>query len=75
MRFAYTVDLRIGETGGGWKLLFVELAKVGESMLPLNVYVCPSCRKVDLFACEEDKCRLLCASDRNTGYAAVRGMG
>jgi hypothetical protein len=39
--------LRIGGSGGGWKLLFGELAEVGEELLPLELLVCTNCRRVE----------------------------
>jgi hypothetical protein len=46
---SYGVEqFRVGGTGGGWKLLFGELAEVGEGMLPLEVLACTSCRRVEL---------------------------
>lgn len=41
-------EFRTGGTSGGWKLLFGELAELGENMLQLEVRACPSCRQVDL---------------------------
>jgi hypothetical protein len=38
----------VGGTGGGWKLLFGELAEVGEEMLPFEVLACSVCRRVEL---------------------------
>ena len=38
---------RVGGTAGGWKLLFGELAEVSEGMLPLEMLVCPTCRRVE----------------------------
>jgi len=40
--------LRIGGTGGGWKLLFGEWAELGEDMLPLEALACARCRRVEL---------------------------
>ena len=40
-------QLRVGGTSGGWKLLFGEWAEVGEDMLPLELLVCPNCRRVE----------------------------
>ena len=40
-------QLRIGGTSGGWKLLFGELAELGEDMLPLEALACGSCRRVE----------------------------
>lgn len=41
-------EFRTGGTTGGWKLLFGELAELGEGKLQLEVRACPSCRQVDL---------------------------
>jgi hypothetical protein len=40
-------EFRVGGTSGGWKLLFGELAELGEGMLNLEVRVCPSCGQVE----------------------------
>ena len=42
------VDFRTGGTGGGMKLLFGELAELGEAKIPLEVLVCSACRAVEL---------------------------
>ena len=39
---------RVGGTSGGWKLLFGELAELGEETLPLEVFACGSCRRVEM---------------------------
>ncbi len=39
---------RVGGTSGGWKLLFGELAELGEGMLEFEILACPTCRKVEL---------------------------
>jgi hypothetical protein len=41
-------EFRVGGTSGGWKLLFGELAELGEGMLKLEVRACPSCGQVEL---------------------------
>jgi hypothetical protein len=41
-------QFRTGGTSGGWKLLFGELAEVGEQMLSLEALACANCRKVEL---------------------------
>jgi len=41
---------RVGGSSGGWKLLFGELAELGEGMLDLEVFACPACRKIELRA-------------------------
>jgi hypothetical protein len=59
MRFAETASFRVGSTSGGWKLLFGEWAELGESMIPLEIHVCPECGRIELVAGEETKQRLL----------------
>jgi len=41
---------RTGGTSGGWKMVFGEWAELGEQVLDFEVFVCPSCRKVELRA-------------------------
>jgi hypothetical protein len=41
-------QFRVGGTSGGWKLVFGELAELGEGMLRLEVRACRSCGQVDL---------------------------
>ena len=65
MRFAYTADFRVGGTSGSWKLLLGELAEVGENMFPLNIYVCPKCSKIELYAGESIKESLLRLADKH----------
>jgi hypothetical protein len=59
MQFAERAEFRIGGTSGGWKLLFGEWAELGETMIPMYIYVCPDCGRIELFADEETKQRLL----------------
>jgi hypothetical protein len=40
-------QFRVGGTSGGWKLLFGELAELGEGMLSLELLACQSCRQVE----------------------------
>ena len=39
---------RVGGSSGGMKMLFGELAELGEDMIGFDVFVCPACRKVEL---------------------------
>ena len=39
---------RVGGTTGGWKMLFGEMAEIGEGMLDLEVLACQRCRTVEL---------------------------
>jgi DNA-directed RNA polymerase subunit RPC12/RpoP len=41
-------SFRVGGTSGGWKMMFGELAELGEGMMDLEVFACPECRKVEL---------------------------
>jgi hypothetical protein len=41
-------SFRVGGTSGGWKLLFGELAELGEGMIDFEIFACPRCRKVEL---------------------------
>jgi hypothetical protein len=39
---------RTGGTSGGWKLLFGEMAELGEDMIPFEVFACGTCRRVEM---------------------------
>lgn len=39
---------RTGGTSGGWKLLFGELAELGEDMIPFEVFACGNRRRVEM---------------------------
>jgi hypothetical protein len=54
-QYVYTANFRTGGTSGGMKLLFGEWAEVGETMIPMYVFVCPSCGKIDLYATDDLK--------------------
>ena len=43
-----TEDFRVGGSGGGWKLVFGELAELGEGMMRLELWACPTCRRLEL---------------------------
>ena len=62
MQLAQKVPFRIKGTPGMWKLLFGELAELGEEMLSLDVYVCPSCGEIRLIADKKAKQSLLMAT-------------
>jgi predicted RNA-binding Zn-ribbon protein involved in translation (DUF1610 family) len=59
MQFTGENSFRTGGTSGGWKLLFGEWAELGENMIPLLVYVCPNCGKVEFYASERMRQRLI----------------
>ncbi|HEV2665734.1 MAG TPA: hypothetical protein VG324_12525 [Blastocatellia bacterium] len=43
------IPVRTGGTSGGWHLLFGEWADVGEGIMPLDVYRCPQCSRLELY--------------------------
>ncbi|MGV3710483.1 MAG: nucleotide-binding protein [Gemmatimonas sp.] len=47
------IPLRVGGTSGGWHMLFGDLAEMGESVLALDVYRCPRCKRVEFFDLDE----------------------
>lgn len=49
MRSLGQVPLRVGGASGGWHLIFGELADAAESVWPLDVYRCDSCKRVEFF--------------------------
>jgi hypothetical protein len=44
-QYVYTAQFRVGGTSGGMKLLFGEWAELGESKIPMYVFVCPHSEK------------------------------
>ena len=54
-QYVYTANFRTGGTSGGMKLLFGERAEIGETMIPLYVFVFPSCGKIELYATDDLK--------------------
>jgi hypothetical protein len=56
-QYVYTAKFRVGGTSGGMKLLFGEWAELGEEMIPMYVFVCPNCGKIELYATEDLKDR------------------
>jgi predicted RNA-binding Zn-ribbon protein involved in translation (DUF1610 family) len=52
-QFVYTAQFRVGGTSGGAKLILGEWAELGESMVPMYVFVCPNCGKIELYATED----------------------
>ena len=58
--FSHEANFKVGGTSGGLKLLFGEWAELGENMIPMNIYVCPNCGKIEFFATNRVKEALLC---------------
>jgi hypothetical protein len=40
-------ELRTGGSSGGWKLIFGELAELGEDVIPLELLGCAACGTVE----------------------------
>jgi len=40
--------LRTGGSGGAWKLIFGELAELGEGTMNVEMLACPRCRRLEL---------------------------
>ncbi|MEM3616392.1 MAG: zinc-ribbon domain-containing protein [Candidatus Bathyarchaeia archaeon] len=59
LQFAQKIPFRIKGTPGMWKLLFRELAELGEELLSFDLYVCPKCGEVRFFADEKSMQSLL----------------
>jgi hypothetical protein len=62
-QYIYTANFRIGGTSGGMKLLFGEWAELGETMIPIYVFVCPNCGKIELYATEDMKRKAISATN------------
>jgi len=45
-QYVYTAKFRVGGTSGGMKLLFGEWSELGEEMIPMYVFVCPTVEKL-----------------------------
>ena len=64
-QYVYTAQFRVGGTSGGLKLLIGEWGELGETMIPMYVFVCPNCAKVELFGTEELKQQAIKAMNTN----------
>ena len=49
----YTANFRVGGTSGEMKLLFGGFAEAGESVIPMYVFVCLKCGKIELYGTED----------------------
>jgi len=46
---------RIGGRGGEWAFVFGDIAEIEEQPIPVHVYICPKCSKIELFANAQTK--------------------
>jgi len=49
MLFLGQLPIRVGGTSGGWHFLSAGLADIGEDVLPLDVYRCGRCKRLEFF--------------------------
>ncbi len=49
MQFLGQLPIRTGGTKGGWHLLLGEWADLTEGVLPLDVYRCSECRRIEFY--------------------------
>ena len=54
-----TQTFRIGGKGGEWSFFLGDIADIEEQPLPVHIYICPKCGKIDLFAQDQTKKILL----------------
>jgi hypothetical protein len=43
------IAIRVGGVSGGWHVLFGAWADADEGLLPIDLYRCPSCKRVEFF--------------------------
>ena len=54
----YSVPFRVGGTGPGMRLLIGAWAELGEEPIPIDLYVCPLCGRIEQFANKKTRDRL-----------------
>ncbi len=54
----YGVPFRVGGTGPGLRLLIGEWVELGEEPIPINLFVCAQCGRIQPFANEKTRDRL-----------------
>jgi len=51
--------LRIGGVGGEWSYLVGDIMEIEQETLPIHIYICPKCGKIELSATENTNIILL----------------
>src|SRR5438876_10234919 len=54
----YCVPFRVGGTGPGMRLLIGAWAELGEEPIPIDLYVCPQCGRMEQFGNKKTRDRL-----------------
>ena len=54
----YGVPFRVGGTGPAMRALIGEWAELGEQPIPIDLFVCKKCGRIQLFASEKTRRRL-----------------
>jgi len=44
---------RIGGVGGEWSFIVGDIVEIQQEPLPMQVFICPTCGKIELFANEQ----------------------
>lgn len=47
------IPIRTGGMSGSWNLILGDAAAMNEKLLPLDVYRCPRCKRVEFFDLDE----------------------
>ncbi len=45
-----THRFRVGGVGGEWSFLVGDIVEIEQEPLPIQVFICPQCEKIELFA-------------------------
>ncbi|OLE68903.1 hypothetical protein AUF78_13830 [archaeon 13_1_20CM_2_51_12] len=61
----YGVPFRVGGTGPGMRLFIGAWAELGEEPVPIDLYVCPQCERIEQYANKNTKDRLRRAASHN----------
>jgi hypothetical protein len=73
MRFSHVADFKIGRADSDLNSLLISSPKISESTtLPLNVYVCPGCGLIRLFAGDEIKNSLVRIAENRSQSESIK---
>ena len=61
----YGVPFRVGGTGPGMRLLIGAWAELEEEPVPIDLYVCPQCERIEQYANKNTEDRLRRAASHN----------
>ena len=58
-----SVPVRVGGSGAGMHLLLGNWAELGEQLIPIDMYVCSRCGRMEMFATQEARNKLAEAAE------------